>query len=131
MSLASRLVHRLALVSPGTDGDPEDVDDLDAYGDVDVGTPTTEVIRGLVQPRTTKEVESFSNAGPEVGDHVIFMLRRRLAAGAHLIDADDDGPLAGGRRFEVVGVRDFAYGRSPHLEVDAKLVGSTEAPLGS
>lgn len=131
MSLARRLVHRLALVSPAGDGDPEDVDDLDAYGDVSTGTPTTELLRGLVQPRTTEEVATMSQAGPEIGDHVIFLLRRHLRPGAVLVDADEDGVLPGGRRFEVVGVRDFAFGRSPHLEVDARLVGSSEAPIGS
>lgn len=132
MSLARRLVHRLAIVSPDGGGDPEDVADLDAYGDVSVGTPTTVPVRGLVQPRKTEEVATFSQAGPEVGDHVVFLLRRNLAAGAHIVDADQDGvPIPGGRRFEVVGVRDFAFGRSPHLEVDCNLVGSSEAPAGS
>lgn len=133
MSFARRLVHSLALVSPADGGgDPEDVADLDAYGDVVGGTTTTVALRGLVQPRTTEEVATMSQAGPEVGDHVIFLLRRDLAAGAHLVDADANGsPIAGGRRFEVVGVRDFAFGRSPHLEVDARLVGRSEAPLGS
>lgn len=131
VSLASRLVHRLAIVSPSGDGDPDDLADLSPYGDAETGTPTTELVRGLVQPRTTKEIEAISASSAEVGNHVIFLLRRRLAAGAYITDADDAGVLSGGRRFEVVGVRDFDFGRSPHLEVDCNLVGPSEAPIGS
>lgn len=132
MSFTGRLVHQLAIVAPDT-GDPEDVDDLDEYGHVVVdASPSVTLVRGLVQPRTAKEVESAEQGGAEISTHVIFLLPRAIPGGAWIADADTVGVLAGGRRFDITGVRDFAFGRTPHLEVDVKLVGRTEDPaLGS
>jgi len=132
MSFAGRLVHRLAIIA-ATTGDPNDVDDLDDYGHVTELGETVTAVRGLVQPRTVKEITAISQAGAAVGDHVIFLLPTNLPGNAYLVDADEDGvPLAAGRRFDVVGVRSFEFGRSPHLEVDVRVVGSQEgAAAGS
>jgi hypothetical protein len=132
VSFAARLIHRLALVSPAGAGDAEDAGDLDDYGHAIPGTPVVELLRGLVQPRRSEEVASFSQAGVEIGDHIVYLLPRRIPGGAYLTDADEDGVVPGGRRWDVIGVRSFEFGRSPHLEVDCRLVGATEAPdLGS
>lgn len=128
MSFAARLVHRLAIVTPAPLGDPEDVADLDAYGDVAEGPLDVVLVRGLVQPRRTEEIAAISQAGLELSDHVIFLEPRVVPEGAWIADADDAGVLADGRRFDVVGVRSFEYGRTPHLEVDAKLAGRSEGP---
>lgn len=130
MSLAARLIHRLILVEPG-EGDPEDIDDLDAYGHAEAGPETETPVFGLVQPRSTNEMVLTSQAGSELSSHVIYLLPRNIASGAYLVDADVDSPTVrrtGGRRFDIEGVRSFEFGRSPHLEVDCNLVGSSEGP---
>ena len=128
MSFERRLVHRLALVEPNPDGDPTDSDNLDEYGQAVAGEPTVTLLWGLVQPRTSKEQAAASQGGAEYSDHTIYLMPRSLVAAGYLADADADGPLATGRRFDIVGVRSFEFGGSPHLEVDCKLVGSTEGP---
>lgn len=129
MSFAGLLVHPLAIVTPAI----PDPDDVDGYGQPVRGTPSTELVQGMVQPRTAREVMLSNQGGAEVGDHVIFLLPRRLNAAAYIADADGSGELTGGRRFDIVGIRSFEFGSQPHLEVDVKLVGSSEGPtvLGS
>lgn len=127
MSFAARLIHRLAVVAPVT-GDPEDEADLDDYGHAEALPASVVLVRGLVQPRTSQEVETVSQGGPEIGDHVIYLTPRQIPPGAWIRDADESGIIPTGRRFDVIGVRDFAFGRSPHLEVDVRLVGSSEDP---
>lgn len=119
MSYASLLTHPLALVAPTT----PDVDDVDEYGHPLPGTPETTLVSGLVQPRKASEASTISQAGPELSDHVIFLLPQTIPPGAYIRDEPDAG-----RRFDIVGVRAFAYGSVPHLEVDVKMVGSTEGP---
>lgn len=131
MSLAARLIHRVAIVVPDS-GDPENAADLDDYGHAIAGTLDVDVTFGLIQPRRTEEVAQLAQAGLELSDHVIFLLPRSVPQGAWIADADASGILAGGRRFDVVGVRSFEFGRSPHLEVDVRLAGRSEGPaLGS
>jgi hypothetical protein len=133
VSYAARLVHRLALVAPSSaPDDPEVAADLDDHGHVVMGEPTVTLLRGLVQPRRAEEVAAISQAGVELSDHVIYLDSRVIPPGAYLADADASGIVSGGRRFDIVGVRSFEYGRTPHLEVDVRLVGRTEGPaLGS
>lgn len=130
MSFASRLVHWVSIVE-SSKGDAEDTDDLDEYGHAEDGPDVVTTIRALIQPRRAEEVAAISQAGVEVSDYIVYMESRALAGNAYLVDATAAGPVSGGRRFDVVGVRDFAFGRSPHLEVDVKLRGATEAPIGS
>jgi hypothetical protein len=119
MSYAARLIHRLAIVTP-TAPDPDDLDD---YGHAIEGEPEVSVVRGLVQPKTAREIALVSQAGAELSDHTIFLLHQRLSASAYIRDEPDNH-----RRFDITGIRSFEFGRSPHLEVDARLVGSTEGP---
>jgi hypothetical protein len=127
VSLAARLIHRVAIVQLLA-GDPEDPDDLDDHGHAETTTTVVTVVRALVQPRSVREMESISQAGLELSDHVVFMLPRQIPQDAWLADADESGILAGGRRFDVKGVRSFEFGRSPHLEIDVKSAGRTEGP---
>lgn len=122
MSFAALLVHPLAIVSP-----IYQVTD-DEYGQPSPDTPGVALVRGMVQPKTAREIALTSQAGAELSDHTIFLLPQRIAAGAWIADADDSGVLSGGRRFDVTGVRSIEFGSVPHLEVDARLVGSTEGP---
>ena len=117
MSFAGLLVHPLAIVTPAIP-DPDDVDD---YGQPVAGTDTVELVSGMVQPKTAREIALASQGGAEYSDHTIFLLPRRLNASAYLRDQPDAG-----RRFDIVGIRSFEFGSVPHLEVDVRLVGSTE-----
>lgn len=122
MSFASLLRHPLAIVSPNAG-----VTD-DEYGHPVAEDPTVVLVRGMVQPRTAREIALTSQAGAELSDHVIFLRPRQIPAGSWITDADADGIRAGGRRFDITGVRSFEFGTQPHLEVDVRLVGSTEGP---
>jgi hypothetical protein len=123
MPFASRLIHSLAIVTPGYE------DELDDYGHPIPAEPTTVLTQGLIQPKKATEVALISQAGPMVSDHTIYLEPRDVANGAYLRREPDDG-----ERFEVVGVRSFAYGRSPHLAIDAKRItagGEVPAPVAS
>lgn len=119
MSYAGLLVHPLAIVTPAI----ADPDDVDGYGQPIAGTPTTVLVNGMVQPKTAREIALASQGGTEVGDHTIFLLPRKIHAAAYIRDQPDSG-----RRFDIVGIRSFEFGSVPHLEVDCRLVGSTEGP---
>lgn len=94
---------------------------IDEYGQPSPGAPVLTDVAGLVQPRSRiDELEDHRSAGSEVGDHVIF-----LPAGTDVRHADTI--LFAGDRYDIVGVRDFRYGRLAHLEVDARRVTSTPA----
>jgi hypothetical protein len=122
VSFAALLVHPLAIVEPVYQVTDDD------YGQPERDDPAVSLVRGMVQPKTAREIALTSQAGAELSDHVIFLQPRRIAAGAWIADADADGVLAGGRRFDITGVRSSEVGSAPHLEVDARLVGSTEGP---
>ena len=110
MSFASRLVHTLTHVST-----PRDTGDLDDRGYPIPGTATETSIRGLVQPRTSREIAELSSAGAEVSDHVIFLPRMTVSPADYFLYDGDRYHVAG-------GIRDFNFGRSPHLEVDVRKV---------
>ena len=129
MSFASLLTHRLAVVQPVAAGDPLQASGLGEYGQPLPAAPVSRAVLGLVQPRTAREVDNTLQSGVETSDHVIFLLPQKLAAVGWIADADASGnPIPGGRRFDIVGVRSYEFGSQPHLEVDVKLVGSTEGP---
>jgi hypothetical protein len=119
MSFSSQLVHPLAIVTPV----PAEPADVDEYGQPTAGTPVVELVSGMVQPKTARELAQANQAGAEIGDHTIFLLTRRLSNAAWIRDEPDSG-----RRFDIVGIRSFEFGSAPHLEVDARLVGLPEGP---
>lgn len=97
-----------------------DEDDLDEANQPSPQTPTSTSVRGLVQPKATvSEADDYRSAGTQVSDHTIF-----LPIGTELRHAD--AILQGERRYNVTGIRRFEYGGLAHLEVDARLVTSTE-----
>ncbi len=117
MSFPALLTHPLAIVTPTSDGTEDEL------GHPVMGTPAVELVAGLVQPKSAREIADLSQAGAEVSTHTIFLGLRRLSAASWIRDEPDAG-----RRFDITGIRSFEYGTVPHLEVDAKLVGSTEGP---
>jgi hypothetical protein len=113
MSFSARLIHDLTLYVPRHGiGDDE-------YGHPEVGVPEQTAIRGLVQPKTVREIALTSQAGPEIGNHTIFLQPMEIPRGAWFVDAEN-------RRYDVKGVRRFEFGRTPHLEVDAEHVTSED-----
>ena len=119
MSLAGLLVHPLAIVTPSIAAPAT----FDEYGHPVAGSPTTVTVMGMVQPKTAREIAQVNQAGAEYSDHTIYLLPRPLEATAYIRDEPDAG-----RRFDIMGIRSFEFGANPHLEVDVKLVGSTEGP---
>ena len=127
MSFRGLLRHQLAIITPGI----PDVTNLDDAGFPVVGDPVVTLVPGLVQPRDAHEIVGPYNSGAEVTDFMIFLEMQPLSATSYITDADDNGPIAGGRRFQINGIQPFAYGRDPHLEVLATLIGSSEYIPGS
>jgi hypothetical protein len=120
VSYAARLIHDLTLVRVPYDADPGSDDE---YGQPPA-VPTSSAVRGLVQPKAnTREQADTRSAGAAVADHVIFLPLLDLSAADHL--------LRGSERYEIVGIRRFEFGRSPHLEVDARRVTGALAAAGS
>lgn len=111
-------VHSLAIVTPTAAADGE----VDDYGHPVPGQPVVTLVRGLVQPRRTSEVEAASQGGAAISTHVVFMARRTLSSSAFIRFEPDNGD-----RYEITGIRDFAFGsRIDHLEVDCRRVVSEE-----
>lgn len=121
MSLRGLLRHQLAIVTPGV----PDMNNLDESGFPITGAPTFIVVKGLVQPRDAREVKSPLEEGVSISDFLIFLEMMELSAASYITFADDNGPLAGAARYQINGIMPFAYGRDPHLEVLATLLGPT------
>lgn len=108
MSLAGLYRHTLT-VKRATPGGT-----VDAYGQPVTATTTVATVRGLVQPRSAREVALASQAGAAIGDHAAYI-----------------DPLAGidtqcwvevdGHRYDIVSVADAA-GRGHHLEIGLRRV---------
>lgn len=115
MSFDSQLIHSLVIerategvAAPGT---PE----------ADYNQPTETyaalaTIKGLIQPKTAREVAQFNQAGAVVSTHTVYLRPTDLKAADRIRFDPDDG-----RRFEIDGIRDAA-GRGHHLQADARLV---------
>lgn len=119
MSYAARLVHTLTHVRTPLD-DRASV--RDEYGQPDQTTPVRTTIRGLVQPKNAREMFDARDAGTVLADHVIFVQPMELHG--------SDFFEYGGERYDITAIRTFAFGTSPHIEVDAKRIAST-LPAGS
>lgn len=124
------LVHTLTVERPfGVDDDANLAVDLDEWGqpvreyDLDHAT-----IRGLIQPKTDREIAAVSQAGSEVGDHTIYVLRQDLTTRDRLRDTTSGGS---GGLYEIVGIRDYNFGSLAHLAVDARRVSAPAVEIGS
>jgi hypothetical protein len=76
-----------------------------------------------VQPKPAREVADTRSAGVPVADHVIFLEPMTLSEADHF--------LYGGDRLEIVGIRNYRFGHTPHLEVDARRIGDELDDEGS
>lgn len=115
MSFDDRLIHDLvverATEGPATPGTPE----YDYNQTVQTWATLAEV-RGLVQPKTAREVAQLNEAGAVVSTFTIYLRPTEIQPADRLRMEPDDG-----RRWEIDGIRDAA-GLGHHLEVDARLV---------
>lgn len=118
--MSDRFVHSLTIERIEYDDDVEARDD----DGQPVASTATSTVRGLVQPRTAREIEDSRSAGSEVADHVIF-----LPAGTDVRHADRI--VYGTRRFNLTGVRPYEYGNLTHIAVDARLVTATPTTEGA
>jgi head-tail adaptor len=123
-------VHALSIERPyGSDGADAGSDpDVDDYGQPTRTFTELAAVRGLIQPKSQREVALTSQAGAVVGDHTIFLARRDLTTADRIRDVteSDSGPL-----YEIVGIRDFNFGALAHLEVDARRTDSATLAVGS
>jgi hypothetical protein len=100
-----------------------ELDDAGAVVVDDQGTPvyadtTVATVRGLIQPRSAREVALASQAGVVIGEHVGYI---RPLAGLTTADwlEDDQYP---GARFDLVSMPDAA-GQGHHLELGLRRIG--------
>ena len=115
MSFAARLIHSLAIVTPTTTGA------LDDYGQPVLSDPVVRLVAGLVQPIFRgREVEQTQQAGAELTTHRIYLLPQSLTGDAYIRFEPDDGD-----RYQIVNIKSFEFGRSPHLEVECQRVESS------
>lgn len=126
MSYAERLVHTLVIERPyGSDGIDVGSDiDLDDYGQpvrVYSAAPDATEVQGLIQPKSAREIALISQAGAALSDHTIFTQRIDLLTSDRIRDITD---ASNGPTYEIVGIRDFNFGGTPHYEVDAKKITS-------
>lgn len=108
----SRMFIHDVIVERRAFDDSEDV--RDAYGQP-VETVVTTAARGLVQPRSSREMDDSRSAGTELSDYVVFLPMETVLDGAAAILWND-------LRYEVLGLRPFEFGRLRHYEVDTRLI---------
>ncbi len=109
-----RLIHSLAILRGTVTDDPLTNDE----NNQPTRSPDAvlDTVRGLVQPKSVREVAQLNQAGAVVSDHTIYLYPTDLREADRIRFDPDDG-----RRYEVRGVRDAA-GIGHHLEVDAEMV---------
>ena len=122
MSLANRLVHSLAIVTP-TVVDPDDPAELDEYGHANPGEPIVDYVAGMIQPKSQRELALANQGGAVISTHTVFLMRRTVSTAAFIRYEPDNGD-----RYEVTGVRDYNFGASPHLELDVLRISSPVIP---
>jgi hypothetical protein len=129
MSFASRLdhvVHLERVVDAGSE---------DEWGQPVIGHDIGGPFNVAIQSKTAQEVALIEQSGAPSGTFTIFSLPRVIAAGDAIVHDTmvcpkaDEIDLPTGR-YELTGVRNAA-GLGHHLEMDARLVGSTAGVEGS
>lgn len=124
------LIHTLTVERPfGVDDDAPSGVDVDDYGQPVLEYDNTfATVKGLIQPKTDREIAAVSQAGTNVGDHTIYLLRGDITTRDRLRDVTTGGT---GKLYEIVGIRDFNFGALAHLAVDARRVDAPDVAVGS
>lgn len=110
MSFGGLLVHSVTIVRPVPAGTE------DEYGQPEWGTPSETTAAAMVQPKSAREADDSRSAGVVVGDHTIYLELMALDEGDAIIYAGD--------RYDIVAIRRIAFGSFPHLEVEARRIGT-------
>jgi hypothetical protein len=129
MSFDSLLTHTVHLERRAETGTSDD------YNQPEIAPEIGEPFMAAIQPRTAREMALISQAGAPVSDHTIFMRARLVASGDRIVHDATTCPVPAvsdlaSASFELSGVRNAA-GIGHHLEVDARLIGTTLAIEGS
>jgi len=108
VSFDSRLRHTLVIKRATAGGTVDD------YGQPVVAETTVASVKGLVQPRSAREVALASQAGAAIGTYVGYMRPLAGLTARDWIEVD-------GVRYDVLGVSDAA-GIGHHLELNLRKV---------
>lgn len=111
MSFDSLLVHELVVERTSSSADDE-------YGQATSTYATLAEVRGLIQPKSARELAELSQAGPVIATHTVYLRPTDVRAADRIRFEPDDG-----QRYELTSVRDAA-GMGHHLECDARTVGA-------
>jgi hypothetical protein len=119
-------IHTLVIERPfGVDVDLDATVDVDQYGQpVRTFDTTFATVKGLIQPKTDREIALASQAGADVGDHTIYMARTDITTSDRLRATD-------GSVYQVRGIRDHNFGNLAHMAIDAQRVQSAALVVGS
>ncbi len=109
MSIQSRYRHTLVVKRNAATGA------FDDYGQPVVAETTLATVKGLIQPRTAKEIALTSQAGSVIGQHVGYMDPLTGLGTDCWIEHD-------GARYDVLSMPDAA-GLGHHLELALQRVG--------
>lgn len=105
MSFAGRLVHTL-VIERATSGT------VDADGQPTRTYAAIATVPGLIEPKSVLERAQANQAGVVIGDYTIHVYPTDVAEADYILDAT-------GRVFQIRGIRNYDFGGSPHLELDA------------
>jgi hypothetical protein len=108
MGIESRYLHTLVIrrdIPRGT---------LDDYSQPVTAPATLATVKGLIQPRSAREVALASQAGAAIGEHVGYLAPLAGLTTACWIEKD-------GIRYDLVSIAD-AGGLGHHLEVGLRVV---------
>ena len=128
MSYFDRLVHTLLIAHPEPDTTPDSTGQLftdetgqpigDATVDEAIDWTNAAQVPGLVQERTARWPEG-PGAGPELVNTLIFLeFGTAIRELDKLKRIDADPPQV----YQAVFVNQLAYGRTPHIEVQARRI---------
>lgn len=109
MSFDARLRHTLVVRRNVATGASDD------YGQPIMAPTTVATVRGLIQPRSAREVAQANQAGAAIGEHVGYM---RPLAGLTTADWLELGEV----RYDILSMPDAA-GLGHHLELGLRRIG--------
>jgi hypothetical protein len=110
VSIDDRFVHTL-IIERATDGAVDD------YNNPTRTWSTLSTVKGLIQPKTAREVAQFNQAGAVVSTFTIYLRPTEIQPADRV--RTDDAPVAG--TYEIDGVRNEA-GLNHHLKADCRMV---------
>ena len=108
MSFDSLLVHTVTVQTVTYDENSPDERGMPAR------SVTSVDVAAMVQPKTEREIVNSRSAGAPIGDLTVFMRERTIKPSDVLIWE--------GKRLEILGIEDHAYGSVPHLELDVRRI---------